>query len=157
MALLALHPVTGHAGWLFGDDTGAGRSGLHLVQGYDRNTVVAISGRVAVSPDQTADPVVFELSTESERLVVVLGPRWYLQDDNLDWKPGEALVVRGSKARGRDGRTYLLAQWVKRASGSLFVLRNEGGRPDWSGGARGAQQVGNGRMAPGGSGGYRGR
>lgn len=157
MLFFALQPQQSQAGWLFGNEPGIGHSGLDLVQGYDRNTVVTVAGRVTVSPDQSADPVVFELAAGSERIVVVMGPRWYLQDDSLDWKAGEAISVRGSKAQGRDGRSYLLAQWVKSASGGLLVLRNETGRPGWSGGLRGSQQGGNGPMSPGGAGGHKGR
>lgn len=157
LLLLVVYPLPGYAGWLFGNDAGSGRSGLDLAQGYDRNTVVTVSGRVTVSPDQAADPVTFELASGAERFVVVMGPRWYLQDDTLDWKSGEAVSVRGSKAQGRDGRTYLLAQWVKSSSVGMLVLRNETGRPGWSGGFRGAQQGGNGQMPSGGAGGHKGR
>ncbi len=157
LLLLVLFPLPGHAGWLFGNDAGSGRSGLDLAQGYDRNTVVTISGRVAVSPDQKTDPVTFELAAGAEQFVVVMGPRWYLQDDKLDWKPEEAVSVRGSKAQGKDGRTYLLAQWVKSSSVGILVLRNETGRPGWSGGLRGSHQGGNGQMPSGGTGGHKGR
>jgi hypothetical protein len=157
LLLFVLCPLPGYAGWLFGNDAGSGRSGLDLVQGYDRNTVVTVSGRVTVSPDQAADPVTFELTAGAERFVVVMGPRWYLQDDKLDWKSGEAVSVRGSKAQGRDGRTYLLAQWVKSSTVGILVLRNEAGRPGWSGGLQGTRQGGNGQMPSGGAGGHKGR
>lgn len=139
---------------------GSGRSGegagLDLEQGYDRNTVVMITGRVAVAPDPVADPVTVEVIVGSERFVVVLGPRWYLQDDHLDWKTGETLSVRGSKAQGKDGRSYLLAQWVKSSSGSQLVLRSQTGRTAWSGGLRGSRQSGTGQLQRGGSGGGKG-
>lgn len=49
--------------------------------------------------------VVVELNIQNERMVVVLGPAWYLQDDNLDRKIGDQVNVRGSLAQGKDGRT----------------------------------------------------
>jgi hypothetical protein len=142
--------------WGFGSGGEGGTSGLDLVQGYDRNTVVTISGRVATSPDSSADPVTIELVAGSERFVVVLGPRWYLQDDHLDWRIGDTVTVRGSKAQGRDGRSYLLAQWISSPSGNPLVLRNETGRPAWSGGFKGGQ-LGAGQQQRGGTGGHRGR
>jgi hypothetical protein len=141
--------------WGFGSGGEGGASGLDLVQGYDRNTVVTTAGRVAVAPDLAADPVTIEMVAGSERFVVVLGPRWYLQDDHLDWKAGDVVTVRGSKAQGKDGRSYLLAQWVSNPSGGQLVLRNETGRPAWAGGFRGGQQGAAGQQQRGGTGGGR--
>lgn len=138
--LLVLTPVPGHAGWLFGDDSGVGRSGLNYDQGYDRNTVVTVTGRVAAVPDFSSDPLTLELNTGNERLVVILSPRWYLQNDNLGWQVGDTLTVRGSHAQGRDGRSYLLAQWVNSPLGGQLVLRSDSGRPGWSGGSHGGRQ-----------------
>lgn len=136
--------------WGFGSGRDGTASGLDLVEGYDRNTVTTLTGRVAVIPDQAADPVTVELTVGSERLVVVLGPRWYLQDDTLDWKVGESVTARGSRAQGKDGRAYLLAQWITSRSGGQLVLRADTGRPGWSGGSRGGRQTGgSGMMQPG--------
>jgi hypothetical protein len=143
--------------WGFGSGGEGGASGLDLVQGYDRNTVVTISGRVAAAPDAAADPVTLELVAGSERFVVVLGPHWYLQDDHLEWKIGDTVTVRGSKAQGKDGRSYLLAQWISSASGGQLLLRNESGRPAWSGGFRGGQQGAGQQQCGGTGGGRRGR
>lgn len=126
----------------FGSGGEGGASGLNLIQGYDRNTVVTSTGRVAAAPDASSDPITVEIVAGAERIVVVLGPRWYLQDDSLDWKTGDAITVRGSKAQGKDGRSYLLAQWISSPSGGQLVLRNETGRPVWAGGFRGGQQGG---------------
>lgn len=125
--------------WGFGSAQTTDKSGLNLDQGYDRNTVVTVTGRVAAPPDNAADPVTVEVLAGSERLLVVLGPRWYLQDDALDWKAGDTLTVRGSRARGRDGRSYLLSQWVSLPDGGQLVLRADNGRPGWSGGRNGAR------------------
>lgn len=140
MALALLAPLQkAHAAWPF-TDGGPERSGLDLSQGYDRNTVVTITGRVAALPDNTADPVTVEVVAGSERLVVVLGPRWFLQDDDLDWKVGDQLVARGSRAQGKDGRSYLLAQWVTGPSGASVVLRTPSGHPGWVRGGRSDRQ-----------------
>jgi len=148
--------------WGFGSAQATDKSGLNLEQGYDRNTVVTITGRVAALPDPSADPVTVELVAGSERMVVVLGPRWYLQDDNLDWKVGDTLTVRGSRAQGRDGRSYLLSQWVNLPGGGQLMLRSDAGRPGWSGGrsgtSMGSGMGGSGQMMPrGGTGNMGGR
>lgn len=141
--------------WGFGSGGEGGETGLDLVQGYDRNTVVTVTGRVAAAVDTEVNPVTLVMTAGSERLVIVLGPRWYLQDDHLDWKVGDTVTVRGSKAQGKDGRSYLLAQWISNPSSGQLVLRNETGRPVWAGGFRGGQQGPAGQQQRGGTGGGR--
>lgn len=154
LLLLLLAPASGHAGWLLGDDTTNGRTGLNLEQGYDRNTVVTVTGRVAALPTDDAGPLSLELVVGPDRLIVVLGPRWYFQDDALDWKLGDVVTARGSRAQGKDGRNYLMAQWVSLPDGGQLDVRSATGRPSWAGGQRsgaGQQQQRNG------SGGRKGR
>ena len=159
--LLLILGGTADAFWGFGDSRGADKSGLDLETGYDRNTVVKISGPVAVPPRPLAGGMIaFDLNLPGEQIVVVLGPAWYLQDDNLDWKVGDQVTVRGSLAQGKDGRTYLLSERISIPGGSTIELRGENGSPSWSGGLRGGQQgSGSGGQVQhgGGAGGRRGR
>ncbi len=140
--VLILLQSPANAFWGFGGSKESGASGLDLVEGYDRNTVATLTGRVAVAPNLSQNPVTAELLVGTEQITVVLGPQWYLQDDKLDWKIGSTLTVRGSRALGKDGRTYLLAQWVEHPDGGTLVLRSATGRPSWSGGNRGSRQGG---------------
>ena len=160
-ALLLMLAGTADAFWGIGDSKGPDKSGLDLEQGYDRNTVVKISGSVAVPPRQlTGGLIAVDLNLSGEQMIVVLGPAWYLQDDNLDWKIGDQVTVRGSLAQGKDGRTYLLSQQISVPGGATIVLRGENGSPSWSGGLRGGQPGGGsgGQFQRGGStGGRRGR
>lgn len=154
--LLLVVPVSGHAGWLFDDDTASGRTGLNLNQGYDRNTVVTLTGRVAVRPVSDPKPLTLELLVGSEQISVVLGPSWYFQNDSLDWKVGDMVTVRGSRAQGKDGRSYLITQWISLPNGGQLTVRTTTGRPLWSGGQRLQNRQGGG-FVPGGGGGNRGR
>ena len=159
-ALLLVLGGTADAFWGFGDSGQQDKSGLDLEQGYDRNTVVKISGPVAVPPRPLAGGLIaVDLNLPGEQIVVVLGPAWYLQDDNLDWKIGDQVTVRGSLAQGKDGRAYLLSQQITTPGGTTIELRGENGRPSWSGGFRGGQQGGGagGQVQRGGAGGRRGR
>ncbi|MBE0556063.1 MAG: hypothetical protein IH628_02420 [Proteobacteria bacterium] len=152
---------TADAFWGFGDSGQQDKSGLDLERGYDRNTVVKITGPVAVPPRPVARGLIaFEMNLQGERIVVVLGPAWYLQDDNLDWKVGDQVTVRGSLARGKDGRAYLLSQQITTPGGTAIELRGQTGNPSWSGGFRGGQhgRGTGGQVQRGGSaGGRRGR
>ena len=160
-ALLLVLGGTADAFWGFGDSGQQDKSGLDLEKGYDRNTVVKISGSVAVPPRPLVGGLIaVDLNLPGEQIVVVLGPVWYLQNDNLDWKVGDQVTVRGSLAQGKDGRTYLLSQQISIPGGATIELRGENGNPSWSGGLRGGQQGGGsgGQVQRGGSaGGRRGR
>ncbi len=139
--ILLLHsPAEAFLGFGPGNDGDA--SGLDLAQGYDRNTVVIITGRVATPPRAPAGrgQIFFEMEQPSGRVVVLLAPPWYLKNERLDWKQGETVTARGSKAQGQDGRTYLLTEWIKNPAGEQIVLRNEYGRPKWSGGFNGGRR-----------------
>jgi hypothetical protein len=157
LSLLAVWGGRADAFWGFGDPREAERSGLDLAQGYDRNTVVNISGPVAVPPRTIAGGMIaVDLRLPDEQIVVVLGPAWYLQDDDLDWKVGDQVTVRGSLARGKDGRAYLLSQQVTLPGGTTIELRGQSGAPSWSaGGGGGAQTGGAGGQMQRGSGGVR--
>lgn len=159
-AILLMLGGPANAFWGFGDSRLQDKSGLDLEQGYDRNTVAQISGSVAVPPRPLAGGLIaVDLNLPGRQIVVVLGPAWYLQDDNLDWKVGDQVTVRGSLAQGKDGRTYLLAQRVSAPGGATINLRGENGSPSWSGGGRGGQPSGGsgGQQRGGAAGGRRGR
>jgi hypothetical protein len=153
---------TADAFWGFGGAGKPDKSGLDLEQGYDRNTVVKLSGTVAAPPHPFAgDLIAFDLNPAGERMIVVLGPAWYLQDDNLDWKIGDRVTVHGSVARGKDGQTYLLTRQITTPGGTTIELRAENGIPNWSGGfhagQRGGGVPGGSPQRGGGAGGRRGR
>ena len=156
--ILAVLPQPAQAFWGIGEARKQDASGLDLVQGYDRNTVTTVQGRVTAPPDTSGDPVTVDLQTGSEQVTIVLGPRWYLQDDNLGWKNGDEVTVRGAKAIGKNGKTYLLAQWISAPGGGQLNVRNDHGRPAWAGGTRlGLSNTGSGTQQRGSAGNRRGR
>lgn len=139
LCLLGLgNPSPAEARWWFGTQSSWEKSGLDLQQGYDRNTVVALSGTLVHVDLDTADgPVVAVIKTDSETVSLVLGPREFWDKQGLSLNPGEQISVRGSKAQGQDGRVYLLVQSMHTpGTGREVVLRNPSGRPAWSGGLR---------------------
>ncbi len=132
-------PITAHAFW--GDDSDR-HSGLNLETGYDANTVTTISGRiisVQVGVDHRNSQ--FELDSNGSRAIVVLGPQRYWAENGIALKAGDSVTVTGSKAQGKDGNVYILAQKVTDTTLNTSVsLRNESGRPAWAGGGTGSGQ-----------------
>lgn len=129
-------PVSVQAFW--GMD-GERQSGLNLETGYDANTVTTVTGHIVAQPAANdRRNVQFELENNGARVVVILGPQRYWNENGIALKAGDEVTVRGSKAQGTDGIVYILAQKLTGSSRKETVsLRSESGRPNWIGGGMG--------------------
>lgn len=136
-SLLALSPAAAHSFW---GSTGDTQSGLNLETGYDANTVTTMTGRiVSVQAGDERRNSQLELESGGARAVVVLGPHRYWAEHGIALKAGDDVTVRGSKAQGADGVVYILAQKITDTSQNTAIsLRNESGRPAWTGGGMGS-------------------
>lgn len=140
--ILMSFPIAAHAFWGFGSDS---RNGLNLETGYDANTVTTVTGRIVTL--QTGDDhsnAQLELESNGVSAIVVLGPQSYWAEKGIPLKAGDYIMVRGSKAQGKDGAVYILAEKITdRSLDTTISLRNESGQPAWRGGSIGS---GAGRM-----------
>lgn len=136
LAVLLSLPVAAHAFWGIGSDA---PSGLNLESGYDVNTVTTVTGRVtALHAGDERTHAQCELDSNGTHTVVVLGPQRYWTEHGIAIKIGDNISVRGSKAQGKDGIVYFLAQKITDTSQNSSVsLRSESGRPSWAGGGMG--------------------
>ena len=124
---------TAFAGFFGGEDNG--KSGLDFTGGYDINTVSTMSGRVVSLPQSVAkESVIVEIRSGHETLNIFVGPRSYWEKKGIAINLNDELTVKGSKAQGHDGKSYVLAQKVvNRSTGIQVDLRNEKGEPGWAG------------------------
>ena len=123
--------------WFGGDDTG--KSGLDFSRGYDVNTVTTVTGRVASLPQPGEQgQFVTEVRSGNETITVSLGPKTFWEKQEVQLRVNDEVSVKGSKAQGKDGKTYLLAQRLtNKSTGAQVDLRNDRGAPVWLGGNRG--------------------
>ncbi|MDD2541872.1 MAG: DNA-binding protein [Desulfuromonadaceae bacterium] len=121
------------AGFWDSDDTG--KSGLDFSNGYDINTVSTMSGRAISLPYRGEKENVFiEIKSGNQNLNISVGPGTYWQQKGFAIALNDELIVKGSKAQGKDGKAYILAQKiVNRTTGSQIEVRNDKGEPRWSG------------------------
>jgi hypothetical protein len=121
------------AGFFGSDDTG--KSGLDFTSGYDINTVSTKSGRVVSLPHVgEKENVIVEIKSGNETLNICVGPGSYWEKKGIAINLNDELSVKGSKAQGKDGKSYILAQkLVNRTTGTQVELRSEKGEPSWSG------------------------
>lgn len=133
---------TASAGFFGSDDKG--KSGLDLISGYDINTVTTMSGRVISLPHSgEKENLILEIKSSNESLNISLGPGQYWEKKGIAVSVNDDLSVKGSKAQGRDGKTYILAQkLVNKTTGAQIDLRNDKGEPAWTGRNTSNKQMG---------------
>ena len=124
---------TASAGFFGSDDKG--KSGLDFTGGYDVNTVTTMSGRVISLPHSgEKENIITEIKSGNELLNISLGPGSYWEKKGIAINVNDDLSVKGSKAQGKDGKTYVLAQkLVNKTTGAHIDLRNDKGEPTWAG------------------------
>ena len=148
--LICLLAGAAFAGFGFGGDD-LGKSGLDFNKGYDVNTVTTVSGRVGSPPRTDEKEQVFvDVKAGGEVISLSLGPKSYWEKKDFPLHPNDDITAKGSKAQGKDGKTYLLVQKLSnRTTGAQTEVRSERGGPAWSGRNAGGMMFG----GPGGGGG----
>ena len=101
---------------------------------YDPKTVETVSGEV-VSVDKNTDRgmdsgVSLTLKTAKEKILVYLGPRWFLEKQDLTFAPKDQMEITGSQIIFQ-GKPVIIAAEVKKADKSL-KLRDSAGIPAWA-------------------------
>lgn len=122
------------AGFGFGGND-EGKSGLDFNKGYDVNTVTTVSGHVASPPRSGEKGYIFvEIKAGAEAVNLSLGPGSFWNEKEFPLHQNDEIIAKGSKAQGKDGKTYLMVQKLtNRTTGAQTVVRNELGVSAWSG------------------------
>lgn len=124
---------TAFAGFFGSDDKG--KSGLDFTSGYDINTVSTVSGKAISLPHSVEkENVIVEIKSGNETFNLCVGSGSFWEKKGIAINLNDDLTVKGSKAQGKDGKSYILAQkLVNRTTGAQVELRSEKGEPTWSG------------------------
>lgn len=103
---------------------------------YDLNTVETVSGRVLAvqriaGSRRGSYGEHLILKTRTGRLVVHLGPDWFMQRQTLQIKLHDELIITGSRVL-LGGKPVLIAARISKARETL-ILRDAQGLPVWRG------------------------
>ncbi|HEX9079091.1 MAG TPA: hypothetical protein VF795_05850 [Desulfuromonadaceae bacterium] len=137
VAMLIILPLCGRnraeAFLGFGEGHGGDQSGLDLNRGYDVNTVTTVAGKVlATLRAGERRHVIIAVRAPAETINICVGPSSYWDKNGIQLHPGDEISAKGSRAQGKDGKIYLLAQRLAdRTTGAQVILRNEAGQPRW--------------------------
>ena len=127
-------------------------SGVRYPGGFDPNTVGEVQGRAYGLAQPQNGPVRFRIDAGNETYTVLASPGWYWKDLKPQLSDGSNVVVRGSKTLGNDMQLYIVAQKIRlQGSGQILVLRDDAGKPLWSGQAGGSTGMRGGFIGGGGS------
>jgi hypothetical protein len=123
-AMLPIRTGAADQGWWWGSP---------INPGFDRSTVIRVSGTVArASLEARSGPATLTLECPRDTYTVILGPGWYLRQLGADIREGDPLTVEGSKMMDRGGNLHLVAARVtNERTGAVLELRDEAGRPRW--------------------------
>ncbi len=132
--LLNCYLLSSASAGFFGTDD-RGKSGLDFTGGYDVNTVSTKSGRVVTLPHfGEQENVIVEIKSGNEILNICVGPGSYWEKNGIAINMNDELSVKGSKAQGKDGKSYILTQKLEnRTTGAQVEMRSDMGEPAWSG------------------------
>lgn len=102
---------------------------------YDQSTVTTISGTIQSVDTLTGRRGNFQLiqltvKDTSGTISVNIGPAFYLDQQKISFKVGDAVEVTGSKMHFR-GTDVIMAAEVK-YDGNTIKLRDDSGRPVWA-------------------------
>jgi len=110
---------------------------------YDTETVATVSGTVKEVEETTrtggrSGGIHVVMKTEDGVVQAYLGPKWYIDNLDLDLKKGDSVEVTGSRLY-IDETEVIIVRSIKRGSETV-VLRDEDGVPNWSGWRRGGRR-----------------
>jgi hypothetical protein len=114
---------------------GWGRGGAYQ-RLYDPETVKTISGEVTkveyFTPEKgMGQGVHIQVKTEDETLPVHLGPRWFLDEQEILIEKGDQIKVKGSLITFKE-KPALIAAEVEKGE-DILRLRDNEGFPQWAG------------------------
>lgn len=103
---------------------------------YDPKTVDNITGQVEKIEKVTygrgmSYGIHLLVKTEKETADVLLGPGWYIENQDVKILPGDKVDIKGSRVTLRGNRAIIAAE-IKKGD-EVLQLRDENGFPAWAG------------------------
>ncbi|RJP75654.1 MAG: DNA-binding protein [Candidatus Abyssobacteria bacterium SURF_17] len=103
---------------------------------YDPDTVETLSGVVVkvayITPMRgMGQGVHLQLKTDDDTISVHLGPKWYLENQDVQIRKGDQITVKGSRITFNEKPALIAAEIEK--GDEILTLRDENGFPMWAG------------------------
>jgi len=103
-------------------------------ESYDPNTEIAIRGKIAEVIQRDRGPVVIGIIKHDRIYHVLTAPGWYIEQEKIELRLGDEVVVHGAKFFSKKGELFIIARSIHNIStGKIFLFRDEFMKPCWRG------------------------
>ncbi|MGC8795747.1 hypothetical protein [Thermodesulfovibrio sp.] len=104
-------------------------------ESYDPNTEIAIKGKIAEIIYRDYGPVVIGITKHDKIYNIITAPRWYIEQEKIEFNLGDEVVVHGAKFFSKKGELFIIARSIHNIStAKIYSFRDENMKPCWSGG-----------------------
>jgi len=110
--------------------------GIHYGMMWNAKSVTSLAGEVTAVEKYTPGRggnlygLRMIIKTEKEKLPIILGPAWYIEQQDFSIAPQDRVEVKGSRL-SIQGQPIILAAELKKGN-KILKLRNGQGRPLWT-------------------------
>ncbi|MDI6865552.1 hypothetical protein [Thermodesulfovibrio yellowstonii] len=103
-------------------------------ESYDLNTEITIKGKIAEVIQRQHGPIVIGILKQDKIYHVLTAPAWYIEQEKIELKLGDEVVVHGAKFFSKNGELFLIARSIHNISnGKIYSFRDEFMKPCWRG------------------------
>lgn len=103
-------------------------------ESYDPNTEVVIKGKIVEISSRAKGPVVLGIIKQNRIYYIITAPRWYFDEEKINLRVGDEIVVHGAKFFSHKGEFFLIARSIHNISdGKIYSLRDQFFKPCWRG------------------------
>lgn len=101
---------------------------------YDPNTEITIKGKITEFIQRKHGPFVIGILKQDRIYYVLTAPRWYIEQEKIEFNLGDELLVHGSKFFSKKGEIFIIARSIHNISkGKIYSFRDEFMKPCWRG------------------------
>ncbi len=103
-------------------------------ESYDPNTEITIKGKIAEIVQRQHGPVIIGISKQDKIYYVLTAPSWYIEQEKIELKLGDEVVLHGAKFFSRKGELFIIARSIHNIStGKIYSFRDKYMKPCWRG------------------------
>lgn len=103
-------------------------------ESYDLNTEISIKGKIAEVIQREQGAVVIGIIKNDKIYHVITAPRWYIDQEKIEFNLADEVVVHGAKFFSKKGEIFIIARSIYNLStGKIYTFRDEFMKPCWRG------------------------
>lgn len=104
-------------------------------ESYDPNTEVVLKGKIVEIIYKHQGPVIIGVLQKDKIYSVLTAPMWYIEQEKIDLKVGDDIVVNGAKFFSKKGKLLIFARSIHNITeGKIYSLREDHQmKPKWRG------------------------